>query len=561
MHPGGVPSLGATLRLLHKQRRADIIAHLRSLDHDARFVTSAHAALGEPPTFANLRCGVWHVPPTVASSGHCYFKSTDGHAGQWGFSLTRLNMQVAIAAVTCAGGVIIVDSTRSGKRYPDSLSKTVPIWCCVLNRAVAAARSVSSWDTALLLPPWVPPSEAAQIEERLAGWVEMLRRPALTPVLSRLAEVLDRPLRPSWLCPLVEAEASYAARASAVQEAAAARGAPFAWVHCVCASEVCTAEEARARASYTYIQGAGDDDENWARGLTAVQWWRWRDELIPLAARDHEAAERRLAELRERDGCEGVSLGGTEGGAAGGGDSGGAERGEAAQTERPCALWGSRLLLGPRVSAAAPAVWMYADAVLDVGSPMRGAGAVVDLAGSDMAACAAIDVADISDGASCPGSSISCPPAFLHVPIMDESPGNSKRTQPSRDWWQRVVLPRSLSFIHAHLSAGRRVVVCCERGDDRSPTIAAAALLALFEADATTLAEAEGGGAKIGVLSKEDVRARLALLQGAYPAARVPRRLLKELNQFFVAPEGGFLRWRAHARSGDTWWTTDGACA
>ena len=298
MHPGGVPSLGATLRLLHKQRRADIIAHLRSLDHDARFVTSAHAALGEPPTFANLRCGVWHVPPTVASSGHCYFKSTDGHAGQWGFSLTRLNMQVAIAAVMCAGGVIIVDSTRSGKRYPDSLSKTVPIWCCVLNRAVAAARSVSSWDTALLLPPWVPPSEAAQIEERLAGWVEMLRRPALAPVLSRLAEVLDRPLRPSWLCPLVEAEASYAARASAVQEAASARGAPFAWVHCVCASEVCTAEEARARASYTYIQGAGDDDENWARGLTAVQWWRWRDELIPLAARDHEAAERRLAERK-----------------------------------------------------------------------------------------------------------------------------------------------------------------------------------------------------------------------------------------------------------------------
>ena len=42
-------------------------------------------------------------------------------------------------------------------------------------------------------------------------------------MLSRLAEVLDRPLRPGWLCPLVEAEASYAVRASATREAAAAR--------------------------------------------------------------------------------------------------------------------------------------------------------------------------------------------------------------------------------------------------------------------------------------------------------------------------------------------------
>lgn len=34
------------------------------------------------------------------------------------------------------GGCIIVDSTRKGKRFPDSMSKTIPIWTCVLNRAV-----------------------------------------------------------------------------------------------------------------------------------------------------------------------------------------------------------------------------------------------------------------------------------------------------------------------------------------------------------------------------------------------------------------------------------------
>lgn len=31
---------------------------------------------------------------------------------------------------------MIVDSTRKGKRFPDSMSKTIPIWTCVLNRSV-----------------------------------------------------------------------------------------------------------------------------------------------------------------------------------------------------------------------------------------------------------------------------------------------------------------------------------------------------------------------------------------------------------------------------------------
>lgn len=32
--------------------------------------------------------------------------------------------------------IIIVDSTRQGKRLPDALSKTIPIWCAVINLTV-----------------------------------------------------------------------------------------------------------------------------------------------------------------------------------------------------------------------------------------------------------------------------------------------------------------------------------------------------------------------------------------------------------------------------------------
>lgn len=37
---------------------------------------------------------------------------------------------------------MLVDSTRKGKAFPDSLSRTVPVWAAVVNRAVAATRPV-----------------------------------------------------------------------------------------------------------------------------------------------------------------------------------------------------------------------------------------------------------------------------------------------------------------------------------------------------------------------------------------------------------------------------------
>ncbi len=51
--------------------------------------------------------------------GTTYFKSTDGHYGKWAFSLRRLNLHLAIAAVK-GGAAAVVDATRSGKLYPDS---------------------------------------------------------------------------------------------------------------------------------------------------------------------------------------------------------------------------------------------------------------------------------------------------------------------------------------------------------------------------------------------------------------------------------------------------------
>ena len=59
---------------------------------------------------------------------------------------------------------------------PDALSKTIPIWCAVINRAVAKRRGGDErWDQALYVPPnVVSGTEKSQIEARIDGWAEAL---------------------------------------------------------------------------------------------------------------------------------------------------------------------------------------------------------------------------------------------------------------------------------------------------------------------------------------------------------------------------------------------------
>lgn len=83
--------------------------------------------------FANLRCGLWYSPEF---DGTCYFKSTDGHYGSWEFNLARINLHIVEKCIE-KGGLVIIDSTRKGKPYPDSFNRTIPIWIGVINNIVA----------------------------------------------------------------------------------------------------------------------------------------------------------------------------------------------------------------------------------------------------------------------------------------------------------------------------------------------------------------------------------------------------------------------------------------
>lgn len=257
---------------------------LRSLHDDREFVAQARRDFPSLPFFLNLRCGLWYAPPNspesqLPSAEGCYFKSTDGHAHHWKFSTARLNTNVLLkimqqAEATAASssssaaassprctGALIVDSTRKGKRFPDSFSRTIPIWCAVWNRALAEVRRreqgassgdaqnaassavatptaiaatpaasspvVAEWDTALHMPLWVrsvsallaaacclvvrftnsralcslscvfSEMESRQIEERLPGFVSVLLSSGVD--FAPIARGLKKPLRCLWI--------------------------------------------------------------------------------------------------------------------------------------------------------------------------------------------------------------------------------------------------------------------------------------------------------------------------------------------------------------------------
>lgn len=100
-------------------------------------------------------------------------------------------------SIYCRSLCSIADSTRSGKRLPDALSKTVPIWCAVVNRAIRLRHGKGSeWDTALYTSPAaVSQQEHAQIEARLDGWAQALNESSY-----HLPNV-GHPLRPFWITP------------------------------------------------------------------------------------------------------------------------------------------------------------------------------------------------------------------------------------------------------------------------------------------------------------------------------------------------------------------------
>ncbi|KIJ25918.1 hypothetical protein M422DRAFT_273055 [Sphaerobolus stellatus SS14] len=162
------------------------------------------------------------------------------------------------------------DSTRHGKRFPDALSKTIPIWCAVINLAIVRkytsevrwTASDSHENGALYTPPGsgmsfsgialyllfilFSRSEHSQIELRLDVFANKLLSSefSLPP--------LQKPLRPIWITPDTSTLPSLT-------------DVDFFPVLCVSTSKLVHEGLERRTAGFTYVQGSGDDHESWSQ--------------------------------------------------------------------------------------------------------------------------------------------------------------------------------------------------------------------------------------------------------------------------------------------------------
>jgi len=160
---------------------------------------------------------------------------------------------------------------------PDALSKSIPIWCAVINRLlfehILESHSVHTPNE------MVGASEHAQIEARIDGFVaEAKVNPAHSCQVKVCADLqslgldvpalrfaLKKPLRPSWITP----DSTFPEQIPS----------SIKYHRVIC----CTASHRVEGAEISengYIQGAGDDSEGWSYGLTPFLFWKHKSQLL-----------------------------------------------------------------------------------------------------------------------------------------------------------------------------------------------------------------------------------------------------------------------------------------
>ncbi|KAM9939421.1 hypothetical protein OXX80_001070 [Metschnikowia pulcherrima] len=227
---------------------------IQSIIFDSKYV----AQFSEFPLVANERCGLWYVEPKN-TAGSVYFKSTDGHTGQWKFSMRRLNFHL-LDLFQNTPTVILVDSTRKGKLMPDALSKTVPMWCAVLNYIMFEDEKPDKW-TDLATENWlstpremVSESEHSTMIRLVPSHAREVKKLALISkqgLIERLG--CKKPILPSWVYPgkksqrVVTSEDHFS-------------------ICCLTASYKSNSgtDVPGWNFSQPYVQGAADDHELWA---------------------------------------------------------------------------------------------------------------------------------------------------------------------------------------------------------------------------------------------------------------------------------------------------------
>ena len=456
---------------LRTRQRATRARHrLRSIYRDAcalgnfhhrQEATAPYSILASWPVVANERCGSWYImrksrPPEEqeVKSTSCYFKSTDGHTGNWFVSLKRLNLSL-LEKCQPHGGCRIVDSSTR-KILPDSFARTIPLWACVLNRIALKYRhdlgmeddalddqndndNNSWWDTNLYTPSLVvPPEEHSHILEHVIDErVEALyqSRAIVDPRLF-VQQLVKRPLRPIWISnhdgkEIVEGRelledsqlrekyfVIVCHNPSIYTSIQPTKGPQFQWK-----DGKHPHEESSKHDGYYYTPGAADDQESWARGLSASLFWDHFETLFDPDCSDDEVDQKIDAIVKASLDDDDTFL---------------------ASAQNHDRIGRMNLWIGSRRASRPPDCWHSFDAILNVTNTEY----------SNI-------MEPLDDDATNTPSSSNCR-YYLQLPVAE-----GKRDKTELERW----LPVGLTFLFVQLQRNRRVLVHCAQGKDRSVAI------------------------------------------------------------------------------------------
>ncbi|KAK8550278.1 hypothetical protein V6N12_038995 [Hibiscus sabdariffa] len=410
------------------------------------------------------------------------------------------------------GGCFIVDSTRRGKRFPDSMSKTIPIWTCVLNRAIfnylnklsndesslverqdsGTGHNCVDWDCSLHLPLWVSETEKAAIEDRLEGWTKDLE--ASGADIATLASCLKKPLRPLWISQRT------VIWINEVPDYDSWDFTPIILVSASSSSGV-TQHRTTSEFSWNYIPGAGDDEESWARGLSPNLFWSHAYDLISAGP---DSCNQKVADIVEKDRVYR------------------AQRGQNAPqiTAKP-SISGS----SPNPPCLEPLLCSDLSS-LTVNSSEEDCG--IFWLGSTNLAIGASQVAEHASNVDCVLNCDQWPisvhhqeaEAYLHLPIV-----NSKMDRFSLF----NNLPSAVTFANSNLTKGRTLLICCRDGEDISVCVCLAILISLFDDEGSF-----DGGKSFGErgITKCEMRRRLVYICKFAIKARPSRGNLRQVFSF-----------------------------
>ncbi|KAD6454954.1 hypothetical protein E3N88_09660 [Mikania micrantha] len=477
-----------------KRKQSSLFNSLSSIHEDSIFVSEIAQLWPELPLVANLRCGLWYAKKFHSS---CYFKSTDGHTNNLSFNTSRLNLHAATLAGQ-RGGCMIVDSTRKGKRFPDSMSKTIPIWACVLNRAILNYRNkmkginkpkeggTSSaqncgttvqesleWDPSLHLPLWVPDTEKIRIDSKLNEWVTVLEKSGVD--IASISSLLKKPLRPLWI------SQKTVIWLNEVPDYNDWDFTPIILISASASSDIYR-QKTSSEFCWNYIAGAGDDEESWARGLTPVLFW---NNVYDIISSGPDVCNQTVANIVEKDRVFH------------------SQRGQNAP----------QVSVKPKKSES---TWsnQSQDQPLDIivengisGDLLDSEHGVYWLGLTNLAVCSTkynFKSSNVESILNCDKNQILCTledsEAYLHLPVMD--------SKYDRFSLQRN-LPSALNFAELHLKKGKRLAVCCNSGEDISVCICLAILISLFNVEG---AYDDGKFFKEAQITKIDMRQRLVFV-------------------------------------------------